>query len=109
MIAPTFLAIALGSQLLTIAEEVPGFDSAPGCRAAITVMQGTFDACMKDEQDARTRLTTQWDSFTPAERATCSANETAGGTPSYVELLTCLQMAKAARAMPADKTDGSNQ
>jgi hypothetical protein len=28
------------------------------------------------------------------------------GTPSYVELLTCLQMAADVRKLPADKTDG---
>jgi len=110
MFAPTILSLVFGSQLLvTVAEVLPSFDTDRGCRAAVTVMPGNFDACMKDEQDAHARLTTQWDGFAAADRETCTQNETSSGTPSYVELLTCLQMAKAAHALPADKTDGSNR
>jgi hypothetical protein len=64
---------------------------------------------MSDEQSARTTLVAQWESFAASDRVSCAQSEDAGGAPSYVELLTCLQMAKAARAIPADKTDGSNQ
>ena len=110
MIAPTLLALAFGSQLfITVAEGVPVFDAAPGCRAAVTVMPGSFEACMRDEQNARTQLITGWEDFAASDRANCAANETIGSTPSYVELLTCLQMAKRARVLPADRTDGSNQ
>jgi hypothetical protein len=110
MIAPPFFALAFGSQLfVTVAEAVPVFDTTPGCRAAVTVMSRTFEACMGDEQTARAKLVAQWESFGASDRATCADNETVGGTPSYVELLTCLQMAKAARTLPADKTDGSNE
>jgi hypothetical protein len=103
MIAPTFLALAFGSQLfITVAEGVPAFDTTPGCRRAVTVMPGSFEACMSDEQGARATLAAQWESFAASDRATCAQNETVGGAPSYVELLTCLQMAKAARTLPAD-------
>lgn len=110
MIGPISLVLALGSQMLvTVAEGVPNFDPAPGCRAAIADMAGSFDACLKDEQAARARLATEWPGFSAAERANCAADETAGGTPSYVELLTCLQMAKAARALPENKMTGSGE
>ena len=109
MIAPALFAVAFGSQLLVpVTEGVPVFDSAPGCRAATTVMPGNFETCMKNERTAHTKLAAQWEGFATSDRATCAANETVGATPSYVELLTCLQMAKAARGLPADKTDGSN-
>jgi len=68
-----------------------------------------FNACMKDEQDARTRIASQWETFLASDRASCTQNETTGGSPSDVELLTCLQMARDARALPADKTEGSNR
>jgi hypothetical protein len=110
MIAPAFLALTLAFPLVaTVADNVPAFDTAPGCRAAVRVMPGSFDACMNDEQAARAQLAAQWDKFVASDRATCTQNETAGGSPSYVELLTCLQMARDARGLPADKTDGSNQ
>jgi hypothetical protein len=103
MIVPASLVLALGSQLFfTVAEGAPNFDPAPGCRAAITDMPGSFDACVKDEQAARARLSTEWLGFSAADRVNCAADESAGGTPSYVELLTCLEMSKAARALPKD-------
>jgi len=110
MIAPTLLALAFGSHLLiTVADGVPDFDTAPGCRAAVTVMPGSFEACMNDEKDARAQLTSLWSQFTAADRATCSQNEAVGGTPSYVELLTCLQIARDAQSLPENKTDGTNR
>jgi hypothetical protein len=110
MIAAPLFALAFASQLVvTVAEAVPAFDTAPSCRAAAQVAPEGFNACMKDEQDARTQLASQWQTFIASDRATCTQNETTGGSPSYVELLTCLQMARDARALPADKTEGSNR
>lgn len=110
MIAPAYLALAFGSHLLIIvADGVPAFDVSPGCRAAASVMPASFDACMKDEQDARAELTTQWERFETSDRANCTQDETVGGTPSYVELLSCLQMARDARNLPRDKTDGPDR
>ena len=108
MIAPTFLALVFGSQMLiTVADGVPAFDVAPGCRAAVTVMPGSFQACMNDEQTARATLAASWDRFTPSQRDNCVQTENnTGGPPSYVELLTCIQMAKDAQSLPQDKTDG---
>ncbi len=110
MIAAPFFALAFGSQVsVTVADAVPTFDTAPGCRAAVNVMPGSFEACMKDEQAARAQLAAQWEKFVASDRATCTQNETTGGSPSYVELLTCLQIAHDARGLPESKTDGSNQ
>jgi hypothetical protein len=107
MIAAPLFALAFASQLVvTVAEGVPAFDTAPGCRAAAQVAPEGLNACVKDEQDARTQLASQWETFVASDRATCTQNETTGGSPSYVELLTCLQMARDARALPADKTEG---
>ena len=103
MISPALLALALGpSLLLAAADAVPVYDVAPGCRAAVTVMPGSFDACMKDEQAARTQLTASWNQFAAPARENCVQTEATGGTPSYVELLTCLQMARDARGLPKD-------
>lgn len=110
MIAAPLFALAFASQVfVTVAEGVPAFDTAPGCRAAVAMMPGSFEACMKDEQDARVRLGSQWEQFVASDRATCMQNETTGGSPSYVELLTCLQMARDARALPKDEMEGSGR
>jgi hypothetical protein len=110
MIAPTFLALALGSQLfMTVADRVPEFDVAPGCSAASALMRANVEACVKEEQSAHAQLASEWERFAASDRATCTQNEMVGGTPSYVELLACLQFARDARKEPADTTTGSDR
>jgi len=91
----------LASQLfITVADNVPKYDIQRGCRADNTNTSGlsvgldeSTKNCIKDEQTARDQLQSQWSQFSPANRATCSRDETdvSGVPPSYVELLTCLQ------------------
>ena len=61
----------------------------------------TLDRCMHAEQRARHKLTTEWDKFPHADRTECTALAKMGTVlQSYVELITCLEMAKDARALP---------
>jgi len=56
---------------------------------------------MTDEQNARTTLVAQWTQFTPDGRSRCTKIVGDAGDPqSYVELLTCLQMAKDVKTLP---------
>jgi hypothetical protein len=48
---------------------------------------------MRDENDARQQLSTIWLTSSDAVRNECVGEATAGGSDSYVDLLTCLQMA----------------
>jgi hypothetical protein len=80
-------------------DQVPNFDTAPTCRADLT----SQDACRRDEQAARRKLQREWRQFTRAQRSSCTQLSDLGGLPSYVELLTCLEMAKQARALPQDE------
>jgi len=109
MFSPALLALVIGAPLVVEVADVPVYDVAPGCRAAVTVMPGSFEACMNDEQSARTQLAAKWDRFAGPQRDNCVQTENSGGSPSYVELLTCLQMAQDAKTLPADKTDGTNR
>jgi len=90
--------IILSSQLVVaVADQVPKFDIARSCKldvaatAGLTVDQ-SIKSCMNDEQKARQQLGSQWSKFPAAGRASCTSQESIGGTPSYVSLLTCLQM-----------------
>ena len=109
MIRPVLVALAFGSSPFIAVADVPAFDVAPGCRAAVTVMPGSFEACMRDEQTARAQLAATWDRNAGPQRDTCVQTENTGGSPSYVELLTCLQMAQDAKTLPTNKTDGTNR
>jgi hypothetical protein len=95
--------IILSSQLvIPVADQVPKFDIARSCKvdlaasATLSVRQSP-ERCMSDEQQARRQLGSQWSKFAASSRASCTANESIGDTPSYVSLLTCLQMAASAR------------
>ncbi len=100
-----FLPIMLtASHILLVADRVPEFNIDRGCQpAAKTAVAPNRDAnaCQRDESAARSKLNDQWGQFTSAQQTHCVTLSKLGGTPSYVELLTCLEMAKAADALPA--------
>ena len=62
---------------------------------------GPRKACMADQIKARDDLVRQWAQFAPDSRARCTQMVTGiAGMESYVELLTCLQMAKDVKNLP---------
>jgi len=105
---PVFI---VGSQLVLAADPVPELNVEPSCRAAASsaVMPGrNSESCLQDEKTARGKLKQEWSQFTAAEREHCLQLSRLGGSPSYVELLTCLEMAQAARQLPpAAKLEGA--
>ena len=88
----------LSSQLIVpIADGVPKFDIARSCKLDVAATAGlavdqSIKSCMNDEQKAKRQLASQWSKFPAAGRASCTSEESIGGTPSYVSLLTCLQL-----------------
>jgi len=101
--------LLLGSQIVLVADPVPQFDASLSCRSAgassvMTPATGTRNAaaCERDENDARSKLEQEWPGFSAAEQQRCTRLTTLGGSPSYVEMLTCLEMAQAAKKLPAD-------
>jgi hypothetical protein len=103
-----FSMIALSTQLvMTVADDVPKFDIARGCRVDSTQafdlsvgLNETVKRCVADEQQALTKLQTQWSQFREPDKTQCTGEANIGGTPSYVDLLTCLQLANDARQLP---------
>ena len=59
----------------------------------------TLRQCLSDEKSARAELERQWTQFSPALRQRCGATTETGGSPSYVEVLVCLQMGQDAAQM----------
>jgi hypothetical protein len=99
----SFPIIILGSNLVVmVADNVPKFDIARGCRLDNAASAGLAEEqplkkCVSDEQQARQQLQAQWSQFPRSDRATCTADTNSDDTPSYVELLTCLQEAREIR------------
>jgi hypothetical protein len=95
--------IVVSSQLIvTIADQVPTFDIARSCKLDLAATAGlavdqSVKRCVSDEKTALQQLTSQWSKFSGSSKAECIPQESIGGTPSYVSLLTCLQLGKWAR------------
>ena len=103
-IAALLSVLLLSSQnALAAADPVPKFDIGPSCRSAgeTAVMGRSAASCEGDENNARATLEKEWSQFTPSDQARCVRLVTLGGAPSYVELLTCLELAKQVKELPA--------
>ena len=108
MIFP-FTAIAVAAQFVVAAADgVPNINYESGCRAAaaasaslgITVDNQSVGACMAEEKQAHDKLVQQWTQFPPNYRMHCEREAALGQMPSYVELQTCLQIARETRTLP---------
>ena len=86
----------------TALADMPKFSINPTCKGT-TVNSPTAppkDACKHDEEQARAMLQKQWSSFPLTDRQHCTRLTQLGGSPSYVELLTCLQIGAEAAKLP---------
>jgi hypothetical protein len=88
--------------VVPIADDMPRFDVRPSCHGAASLTPASLEGCLRDEEGARADLAGTWAQFAAADRTRCLATTETGGSPSYVELLTCLQMARDARKLPRD-------
>jgi hypothetical protein len=93
---PVIVAGSLVTATTAMADSVPKYDMARTCRldhaaaSGLAVSESTKN-CVRDEKRALGQLQKQWPKFAAAKRAGCVSQNTIGGTPSYVGLLTCLQ------------------
>jgi len=86
--------IMLASLPLTpVADTVPKFDIARECHS-----EGDTPAlqksCADDEAKARDQLQPRWTQFDASDKTACIGETSIDDSPSYVELLTCLEMAR---------------
>ena len=94
---------------------VPTFDVKPSCESAaarstvpVGTTENTADICIRKELDAREQMVRDWSSFSTADRSYCVPLASQGGTPTYTELLTCLELAREARNLKTrDPMQGS--
>jgi len=95
------LAIGLHAPLAAPVDGVPKLNVEPSCRAAadaaaMGALPGAnmrdLASCMRDEDEARDTLSTEWAQFSARDKQRCVSETQTGGSPSYVELLVCLEM-----------------
>jgi hypothetical protein len=104
---PALLPIILASAHLVLAtDHVPQFNVEPSCRAVQDINTGAKrneSGCKRSEQAAHDELQQKWGQFSDVDRTHCARLATLGGYPSYVELLTCLEIDKEAKNMSPDE------
>lgn len=88
------------------ADAVPKFNIAENCKAEVadaSGIGGTLESCIRDEQLARDELVQRWAQFSKEDKTACLRETSIDGTPSYVELQTCLEMSFDANARRGDR------
>jgi hypothetical protein len=88
--------------VVAAADEVPTYDFGPNCHS-IATLNHSIERCTSDEEEARDKLARRWNEFSASNKDICETVTRAAG-PSYVELLTCLQIGQATRE-DSDQTD----
>src|SRR5262249_26718680 len=99
--APAASAQAAGERRSDFAADIPKLNFAASCRAT-SESKAVESSCMGDEERARDKLAREWGRFSPANQNQCTQLSSMKGFQSYVELLTCLQMAQDAKALPPE-------
>lgn len=103
----TLPMVVLASQLaMPVADRAPALNVNPSCEAAAhsgITLKRDKQSCLNEEFSARDELNRQWTQYPAGDRGRCTQSTATGGVPSYVELLTCLEMAKLARDLPDDE------
>lgn len=89
---------------VAVADDVPNFNVEPLCRGIAEqggldlepneTFPQTIDSCVASEMDIRKKLVQEWSTFMAGDKSECASESSAGGIPSYTELLTCLEMAR---------------
>jgi hypothetical protein len=92
---------------------VPKYNIDPTCvspgRQAIALGNSSIDACKRSEIEARGLLTENWSHYPKDEKTNCTSQVTQGGHPSYIELHTCLEAFRHARAIRHARHNGASQ
>jgi len=94
MFLPLPAVLVVTPFIIGVADEVPKFNLNTTC-------SGSSDRCVQSETAAHDDLAKQWAQFPAADRARCVQLATTSRMLSYVQVLTCLEMAREARRLNA--------
>ena len=93
LVGASMLGILWG--LSASAQQLPRYNIEATCRTAQALTPQDLDpvqGCIRDETQAEHQLQTVWTSALAAHRDACAAETQVEGSPSYVDVLTCLEM-----------------
>jgi len=102
------LIILLSSTLGSSADSVPKLNVRPSCESAAAgavVVGRDTQACLQDERGARDEIMKNWTRYEAEDKVQCVGMINTGGSASYVELLSCLDIMKESRASTNELDD----
>ncbi|TYO68257.1 hypothetical protein FXV83_01730 [Bradyrhizobium hipponense] len=111
------LAMMGGQFTIPVSDRVPDLNVEATCKATVATdkemgldLPQSYEDCMRDENNALQQLNILWLQNSDTLRSQCEGEATAGGSDSYVDLLTCMQMADWAKSPPsAPKLRGASK
>ena len=95
----SLVGLSLGVHVaVALADDPPELNVSTSCASAGQgIILGRDTAgCMNDEKAALDTLKKSWSQFASADKSQCVGMVKTGGPPSYVELLSCLELMKSA-------------
>jgi hypothetical protein len=96
------VVLMLGPPAIALADSPPRLNVSPSCEAAArgAISAGRDkEACLIDERTAEGVLAQNWSRYDAADKTQCVGNVKTGGPASYVELLSCLEIMRDAKAI----------
>jgi hypothetical protein len=97
---PGALLLALLGSVAARADAVPQLDVEKTCASAGRVNIGSSateeesrNGCLRSEREAKKEAERRWGDYSAAAKSQCQSQFKAGGYPSYVEMVTCLELA----------------
>ncbi len=116
-----FISIVLASQfgsplVVQVEDRVPVINVEKTCKDSVAAdQQGKialaqpFDNCMRDENNAKQRVSAVWLTYPAPIRERCEKEATLLGEGSYVDLLTCMEMSDPAKLTPTMDLRGASK
>jgi hypothetical protein len=118
MLRATAVVIILAALGLSVSptrsDQYPTLNVAPICHGITNqsdleagLRTVSFDQCMQAEQVDRDTMIKEWSTFSVDDKRHCIAEATMGGSSSYTDLLTCLEMARDVRKLHSEAASSS--
>jgi hypothetical protein len=89
---------------IAVSDTLPKFDVVRECRNEGGPV-ASVDRCSRDEAAALEQLKSEWARFVGTDKSTCTKEAMIDDSASYVELLTCLEMASGVGQEDANPPD----
>lgn len=111
------LSLAMLGGTTLVSDRVPHLNVEASCKATTAAdkamglaLPQSYEDCMRDENSAQQQLPPVWLAASESVQKQCAGEAVAGGSESYVDLLTCIQMAGYAQSLsPATPLKGASR